>query len=67
MKNFSFKGYFSPTPKKFRVIGDSLASASVFVSGYAMLNDMKSVALFVIATGWVGKFLTNFFTEKSDV
>jgi hypothetical protein len=63
MKKFSFKDYFTPTPKRFRIFGDALASASVFVSGYAIVNDMKGVAIAVIATGWIGKFLTNFFTE----
>lgn len=59
------KDYFKPTPKRFRILGDSLASASVFVSGYAIINDMKIVAICVLASGWVGKFLTNFFVEET--
>lgn len=59
----SLKSYFKPTPKRFRVLGDSLASASVMISSYAILNDMKSVAILVLASGWLGKFLTNFFTD----
>ena len=58
-----FKNYFKPTPKRFRVLGDSLASASVFVSTYGVLNDMKQMAIVVLVSGWVGKFLTNFFSE----
>jgi len=66
MKKFSIKGYFSPTPKRFRVLGDSLASASVFVSGYAIVNDMKGIAIFVLVSGWLGKFITNFFTDEKS-
>lgn len=64
MKKFSFKGYFLPTPKRFRVLGDSLASASVFVSSYAILNDHQCFGVVVLVSGWVGKFLTNFFTDE---
>jgi len=59
----TFKSYFKPTPKRFRVLGDSLASASVFISSYAILNDMKSIAVGVLISGWLGKFITNFFTD----
>lgn len=65
MKKISIKGYFLPTPKRFRVFGDALASASVFVSTYAILNEHETLGIFVLVTGWVGKFLTNFFTEET--
>ena len=66
MKKISIKGYFSPTPKRFRVLGDSLASASVFVSGYAIINDMKRIAILVLVSGWLGKFITNFFSDEQS-
>jgi hypothetical protein len=59
-----FKNYFKPTPKRFRVLGDSLASASVFVSSYAILNEQQTFGVVVLVSGWVGKFLTNFFTDE---
>jgi hypothetical protein len=59
-----FKNYFKPTPKRFRVLGDSLASASVFVSSYAILNEHQTFGVVVLVSGWVGKFLTNFFTDE---
>ena len=65
MKKISLKGYFLPTPKRFRVFGDALASASVFVSTYAILNEHERLGIFVLVSGWVGKFLTNFFTEET--
>ena len=66
MKKISIKAYFLPTPKRFRVLGDSLASASVFVSTYAIINDHQSFGVFVLIGGWLGKFITNFFTETES-
>jgi hypothetical protein len=63
MKTPSLKKYFEPTPKRFRIIGDALSSASVLISSYAIVNDMKSIALFVVISGWAGKFITNFFSD----
>ena len=60
---FGLKQYFQPTPKRIRILGDSLASASTAVSAYAIFNDMKVLAAVVIISGWAGKFITNFFTD----
>jgi hypothetical protein len=65
MKRITLKNYFKPTPKRFRILGDSLASASVFASTFALVNDYKQVAIFILASGWVGKFITNFFTDET--
>jgi hypothetical protein len=65
MNKISIKGYFLPTPKRFRVLGDSLASASVFVSTFAIVNEHQTLGIIVLISGWVGKFLTNFFTEET--
>jgi len=64
MKKFNLKGYFEPTPKRFRILGDSLASASVFISTYSIINDHQGFGLIVLISGWVGKFITNFFTDE---
>jgi hypothetical protein len=64
MKKFNIKSYFEPTPKRFRILGDSLASASVFISTYSIINDHKGFGLIVLISGWAGKFLTNFFTDE---
>lgn len=64
MRKPSIKKYFQPTPKRFRILGDALSSASVLVSSYAILNDMKQLALFVLVSGWTGKFITNFFSDE---
>ena len=66
-KVMKLKNYFLPTPKRFRVLGDSLASASVFASSYAILNDNPKLGLIVLVSGWVGKFITNFFADEQPV
>ena len=65
MNKISIKGYFLPTPKRFRVLGDSLASASVFVSTFAIVNEHETLGIIVLISGWAGKFLTNFFSEEN--
>lgn len=57
------RGYYSPTPVKWRKLGDALLVVSTTITGYAMYEDVKWVALTALITGVVGKFLTNFFTE----
>jgi hypothetical protein len=56
------KNYFAPTPKRFRVIGDSIAAASLFIAGLN-LNHPKLMLIIGICGG-IGKFITNFFTDE---
>jgi len=55
--------YYSPTPKKWRKLGDALLGVSSTITGYSIYNDMKEVAIAALLLGVVGKFLSNFFTE----
>ena len=55
-----FKSYFSPTPKRIRIFGDSLAAASIMVAGFNMTHPEVMIGCAVV--GGVGKFLSNFFT-----
>lgn len=56
--------YTSPTPKKWRKVGDALLSVSTLLSTYSIADDWgKGVSIAMIITGVVGKFLTNFFSE----
>lgn len=57
------KDYYSPTPKKWRKLGDALLAASTAITGFAMYEDIKWLAITALITGVVGKFLSNFFTE----
>ena len=56
--------FYQPTPVKWRKLGDALLVVSTTVTGYAMFENVKWVALVSLITGVVGKFLTNFFTEE---
>lgn len=58
------KPYFSPTPKRIRVLGDSLAAASILVAGFNM-NEPK-VMIGCAIVGGLGKFLSNFFTIEKE-
>lgn len=60
---FGLKYYFKPTPKKIRLIGDSLAAASLFVSGMTLMEGYKEIAIFIAVSGWLGKFISNMFAD----
>jgi len=58
------KYYGSPTPKKWRKLGDALLGVSTTITTYAIAADYeKWVALTALLLGVLGKFLTNFFSE----
>ena len=58
---FGLKSYFLPTPKRMRILGDSLAAASVFISGISLMENQIQLSFVVLTLGWLGKFLSNFF------
>jgi hypothetical protein len=57
------KNYFSPTPTKWRKLGDTLLGVSTTITGFAIYENEKWIALTALALGVIGKFLTNFFGE----
>ena len=61
---FGIKHYWSPTPKSVRKFADSLSAAALAVSSYAFMTDYKVVAYIVLATAFVGKFVSNLFAEE---
>lgn len=56
--------YFKPTPKKWRKLGDALLAVSTTITTYAIVEEMKWLALTAVILGAAGKFMTNFFTEE---
>ena len=60
-RKMKFKNYFQPTPKRFRVLGDSIAAASLFIAGLNL--DNPKLMLISGVCGAIGKFVTNFFAE----
>lgn len=61
--NFGFKHYFSPTPKRLRILGDSLAAAGTFGATIVVLNGSPVAGTVIMIIGVVGKFISNFFTD----
>jgi hypothetical protein len=59
-----FKSYFAPTPKRLRVLGDSIAAGSLFVAGLNIEHPKLMLACGI--AGAVGKFVTNFFTDEKE-
>lgn len=57
------KNYFTPTPKKFRVIGDLLLVFSAAIAAQANYFSVSFIQV-AIFTGIVGKFITNFTTNE---
>jgi hypothetical protein len=64
--NFGLKHYWSPTPKKVRKIADSLSAGALAVSGYSFMTDYKVVAYIVLASAFVGKFVSNLFADEPE-
>lgn len=71
------KNYWSPTPKKWRKIGDALLAASTITSLGGMwqfenlkeiftLDQIRWLIVSPMILGVIGKFLTNFFTESRN-
>ena len=61
---FGIKHYWAPTPKSIRKVADSLSAGALAVSSYAFMTDYKVVAYIVLATAFVGKFVSNLFAEE---
>lgn len=57
--SFKLKSYFAPTPRLFRMIGDTLLSIGSLLTGYQILCDEKTLALISLTLTVLGKFLTN--------
>ena len=61
---FGLKHYWKPTPLKMRKLGDSIAVACGSISGLAYIGQAPTwVITSLIIAAFVGKFITNYFTE----
>jgi hypothetical protein len=61
---FGWSKYFKPTPKRMRVLGDSLAAAGTFGAGIVILNGHPVAGTIVMVIAVIGKFISNFFTDE---
>lgn len=62
---FGWKRYFEPTPKRLRILGDSLAAGSLFVAGLSIVSGYEKIAIGIAIAGWIGKFISNFFADEN--
>jgi hypothetical protein len=62
---FGIKQYWAPTPKSVRKVADSLSAGALAVSSYAFMTDYKIVAYLVLASAFVGKFVSNLFADET--
>jgi hypothetical protein len=60
------KKYYSPTPAKWRKIGDSLLLASTTITTFAIYEKAEWLAYAALFTGVIGKFLSNLFSEEQS-
>ena len=60
-----WSNFFKPTPKRVRVLGDSLAGSAVFIATISMVSGYEKIAIAVAIVGMVGKFLSNFFADET--
>lgn len=71
----ALKNYWKPTPKKWRMIGDTILATATFVTGGSLIaydqlkeiftpQEVKVIIASAFILGVVGKFLTNFFKEE---
>ena len=58
-----WKHYFEPTPKRIRVIGDSIVAAATFAASISVLNGHAIAGTVIMIVGAAGKFVSNFFSE----
>jgi len=61
---FGWNEYFTPTPKRLRVLGDSLAAAGTFGATIVILNGHPLAGTIIMVIGVIGKFISNFFSEE---
>lgn len=66
IKDFQ-KHYYAPTPKRWRKLGDALLGISTTITGFAIMEEYKWLAISALSLGVIGKFLTNFFKEDDQL
>ena len=64
MTSFGLKEYYKPTPLNMRRLGDGLLAFSLTMSGASVISENKTLAIIMIVVAGVGKFITNFFSQK---
>jgi hypothetical protein len=64
---FGISEYWKPTPKKVRKFADSLSVAALAASTIGFAQDYKVVAYVTLSSAFVGKFLSNLFSDDEPI
>lgn len=56
--------YFKPTPRKWRIIGDTLLIVSTSFSGWEFMSNNQEIGFIFLCIGVLGKIITNFASEN---
>jgi hypothetical protein len=59
--------YNSPTPPKWRKIGDLLLIVSTTITSYSVVHEIKEVAIIAAILGCIGKIITNFVSDEENL
>jgi hypothetical protein len=57
--------YWSPTPKRMRVLGDAMMTLSVSFTGLSVIDEYRWFCITMSILLGMGKFLTNWFSDES--
>lgn len=60
---FKVNGYWEPTPKRMKQLGDALLAVSMYAQTQQMFTGQNTVLTIIGVVGLVGKFISNFCTE----
>lgn len=63
---FGWRRFFEPTPKRIKVLGNSMAASSLFVASLAMMGNFEKIAIGIAILGATGKFLSQFFSDEGE-
>lgn len=64
---FTWKGYWQPTPVKFRRLGDALFGVFSITSMSSIITEHRELAVASLIIGTLGKVLSNFFSEEPSI
>ena len=63
---FGWRRFFEPTPKRVKVLGNSMAASTLFVASLAMMGNFEKIAIGLAVLGASGKFLSHFFSDEGE-
>ena len=63
-KKMGWGEYLKPTPRNIQRWGDGLGAFSMFMTGYAVIMEVKWLAIVFIIFGGLSTFIQKFFSDN---